>query len=569
MFTRWLNSAADLAASASNKSAATPTAPLALEPLEERQMLSSVTVFAAGQTGEEVMNVFVGEQRIATVENVGGDVDRREFVAYEFELEETFTANDVRIEFVNDLYQPEIGVDRNLVIDAIEVDGVRTETESAEVFSTGTWRPGIGVAPGFLQSEVLHTNGSFEFSAAANPATVFFAGNTWTIEPRNNNADQVSVGEDGSVILSGANGPLSITREITGLQPNDVVTWRIDAFRDAISGSFGSLGQPFATVGLNFYDQDGENFQEERWDISNLQGDLQLQELQFAIPAETTAIFAWIWIDQFPDGVNIPLVVQDFELSVLDTSGDVTPPSLTVNPFSVTRPTEGEINFGLDLNDDLALAAASFGLSPTAIRVEGPNGYTNIAGLRSGIPGTVNSQRLIFGVEGPGGAWGSEDNGTYSIFLNDNSFVDQAGNVAAGGLIGQFQVNIVNLPADTEAPTAQLLVPRPVTSDPGALIRFTLITRDNRSPIPFANVLTVIGPNGQEFQVTGVAGGFDAENQQNFEIFEIPAPFGGWKPANNGEYLVRLDEGSLRDRAGNTAPGGILGSFRIQVGILS
>ena len=70
-----------------------------------------------------------------------------------------------RIVFLNDEYDPANGVDRNLLVDFIEVDDVRYETEAPTTFSTGTWLPEDGLVAGFRESEVLHSSGYFQFFA--------------------------------------------------------------------------------------------------------------------------------------------------------------------------------------------------------------------------------------------------------------------------------------------------------------------------------------------------------------------------------------------------------------------
>mgnify|MGYP000350835791 FL=1 len=72
------------------------------------------------------------------------------------------SASDVRVNFLNDSYDPVTGVDSNVAIDRIEIDGVAFETEAANVFSTGTYTNG-GIQPGFPQSETLHVNGYFQY----------------------------------------------------------------------------------------------------------------------------------------------------------------------------------------------------------------------------------------------------------------------------------------------------------------------------------------------------------------------------------------------------------------------
>ena len=133
---------------------------LEMETLEPRQMLSSVQVFAAGQMGGEEFNLQVGEQTV-----VSFTVTEQQ-QTFTFDTNETLTADDVRIEFANDLWDPANNVDRNLIVDKIVIDGVTYETENAATFSTGTWLPEDGITPGFRLSETLHSNGYFQYSNA-------------------------------------------------------------------------------------------------------------------------------------------------------------------------------------------------------------------------------------------------------------------------------------------------------------------------------------------------------------------------------------------------------------------
>ena len=64
--------------------------------------------------------------------------------------------------FTNPIYNPPT-VDRNLRVDSITVNGVTIQSEDPNVFSTGTWQPGIGITPGSWESETLHGDGYFEY----------------------------------------------------------------------------------------------------------------------------------------------------------------------------------------------------------------------------------------------------------------------------------------------------------------------------------------------------------------------------------------------------------------------
>lgn len=137
---------------------------LQAETLEPRMMLSTVQIFAAGSENTETINLQVSGQTVQSWSNIGGDASAGEFQVFEWSTPENITADQIRIEFPNDIYDPETGIDTNLRVDAIAIDGVRFETESTDVFSTGTWLPEDGIAPGNRESEFLHANGYLQYA---------------------------------------------------------------------------------------------------------------------------------------------------------------------------------------------------------------------------------------------------------------------------------------------------------------------------------------------------------------------------------------------------------------------
>ena len=134
-----------------------------VEPLEDRTMLTTISVFAKGGTGNELVTVNVdGRGTLATISSLPTD----DFQEYQFFIDEPATANDIRIEFVNDLFNPAAGIDRDVIVDRIEIDGNIYQTENAAVFSTGTWTAADGIQAGFGRGDTLHTNGYLQYSNA-------------------------------------------------------------------------------------------------------------------------------------------------------------------------------------------------------------------------------------------------------------------------------------------------------------------------------------------------------------------------------------------------------------------
>ncbi|MBE9032348.1 DUF4347 domain-containing protein, partial [filamentous cyanobacterium LEGE 11480] len=123
-----------------------------------------ITIYAAGSTNAEQMQLQINGTTVQTWNNISGNVDTNTFQAYTYNGN-NIDPNSVRVAFTNDLFDPANGIDRNLVVDRVIIDGTTYQTEDPSVFSTGTWKPADGITPGFRESEVLHANGYFQFAA--------------------------------------------------------------------------------------------------------------------------------------------------------------------------------------------------------------------------------------------------------------------------------------------------------------------------------------------------------------------------------------------------------------------
>ncbi|MCG8449824.1 MAG: hypothetical protein MI725_09630, partial [Pirellulales bacterium] len=146
---------------------------LRFERLEQRRLLAASTIelFAAGQTNEETMELQIDGVTVATFANVGGDAVNRVFQSYSYTHPTAVTLDQLRVAFTNNLGSAP-GVDRNLRVDRLVLDGVSHETEAPTTFSTGTWDPVTDCSPGAKQSEWLHCDGYFAYSEPGGQATV-------------------------------------------------------------------------------------------------------------------------------------------------------------------------------------------------------------------------------------------------------------------------------------------------------------------------------------------------------------------------------------------------------------
>ncbi len=143
----------------------------------------AITIYAAGETGQETMELIIDGTTVAKFENVLGDVAQREFQPFTYETtDNSISADRIRVQFVGDLYEPGV-IDRNLWVDRIEINGIAYETESDNVFSNGTWVNNLGIAPGLRNTETLHTDGYFQY--ANDEPTGYYR----SIDGSNNNLD--------------------------------------------------------------------------------------------------------------------------------------------------------------------------------------------------------------------------------------------------------------------------------------------------------------------------------------------------------------------------------------------
>ncbi len=127
-----------------------------------------ITIFAAGAENTETMELRIDGNTVRTWNNIGGNPDSRTFEAYRYNAANNVAPDRISIAFTNDLVDQAAGIDRNLHVDRIVVDGQTIQTEDPKIFSTGTWKAEDGVVPGFRMSEILNANGEFRFADTTN-----------------------------------------------------------------------------------------------------------------------------------------------------------------------------------------------------------------------------------------------------------------------------------------------------------------------------------------------------------------------------------------------------------------
>ena len=193
-----------------------------------------IEVFAAGSTGDEQMQLQIGSNIVATWSLAGTSANGTpNYRTFNYNVD-GISPNEVRINFINDLYNPGAGIDRNLRIDRVRIDGVDYQAEAPSVFSTGTWKPQDGIAAGNRESEFLHANGYFQFAGNATGTIVRIHATGQTGQ------ETAQLLLDGNVVQTFNN--VSITPSVYQYQFNQIVTadrLRIAFANDAYDPSTG------------------------------------------------------------------------------------------------------------------------------------------------------------------------------------------------------------------------------------------------------------------------------------------------------------------------------------------
>jgi RHS repeat-associated protein len=124
---------------------------------------TSVTVRARGDMGGEQFTLSIAGTVVGTY-TVGTSYQN-----YTYRSSRIVTPGQVRVSFINDLWEPANNIDRNLYVDYMELSsGVSTQryqTEDSSVYGTGLWVQGEGAVSGFRRMDWLASNGYFQYAS--------------------------------------------------------------------------------------------------------------------------------------------------------------------------------------------------------------------------------------------------------------------------------------------------------------------------------------------------------------------------------------------------------------------
>lgn len=96
----------------------------------------------------------------------------------------TVTADQVKIKYINDCYDPNTDSDRSLFVDSITIDTTTYQSESPSTYSEGSWSQNNQCGGGYKQQETLNcNNGFFQYSTSTAPPPTVTPTNTPTPTP--------------------------------------------------------------------------------------------------------------------------------------------------------------------------------------------------------------------------------------------------------------------------------------------------------------------------------------------------------------------------------------------------
>jgi uncharacterized delta-60 repeat protein len=241
---------------------------------------------------------------------------------------------------------------------------------------------------------------------------------------------------------------------------------------------------------------------------------------------------------------------------------DVTPPSGAISAPNVTSDGGGSYSFTITYSDNVAVDASTINISNASVITPGGARLTPRLVTLSPDDGDAGSIVATYTVDAPGGSWGTEDNGTYSVTLHMQTVRDTAANEAP-----EFSVSFNAAIAGTNAPPAATISSGDVTAPSSGTHTVTVLYTDDQginSGTIDVNDISVTGPAGA-LAVTGVSVTPGGSGSPQTAVYTIAPPAGGWTSAANGAYTVAVNANQVADTAGSTAPGTV-GGFNVSIG---
>jgi hypothetical protein len=268
--------------------------------------------------------------------------------------------------------------------------------------------------------------------------------------------------------------------------------------------------------------------------------------------------------------VDQPTPVQtNYAFTVTGSAVDTTPPTAVADTQNVTAAGTQFVDFAVTFSDNVDLDGPSTRYDASIdIHVQLDNG-ASFTFFPLYADGDINSpayndsptRTVYYRLFAESGGYTSDDNGTYTLVINDNStnnppeqnVHDAAGNNIAPLTVGSFRIAIGS--PDTTRPTASLQASPPIAGQ--ALWTFNVLYQDggglNTNSFGNSNI-RVTGPASYNQLATFVSATPTTNIDGSYlATYTAPAPGGYWDSTDAGTYSIALQANTVKDLAGNSA----------------
>ena len=242
---------------------------------------------------------------------------------------------------------------------------------------------------------------------------------------------------------------------------------------------------------------------------------------------------------------------------------DTTAPTATVNAGNITGGGSDTYSFTVNYADNIAIDSQTINVNN--VSVTDPNGgrHHPLRVTLSPDDGDASQILATYTIAAPGGDWGAEDNGTYSITLHTQTARDTAVNEVAE-FVTPFDVNVQG--PDVEGPTASISS-GDITAESNGSHTVTVLYSDDRGintgSIGTGDII-VTDPNGVALNVTDVDVSPGGGGSPQTAVYTIAPPAGGWNTNANGAYTVTLKPNEVSDSSDNFAAAAT-GGFNVNI----
>ena len=165
--------------------------------------------------------------------------------------------------------------------------------------------------------------------------------------------------------------------------------------------------------------------------------------------------------------------------------------------------------------------------------------------------------KVLYQITAPGGTWGPEDNGDYTVLLEGEQIADVNSNFMESDTLGTFAISLhpPEIVSAEEAEFTDTIASGYITLyDEDGVAAETLDDQDVR----------VTGPNGFD-QLARFVEFTTISSTQVKALYEITAPGGTWGSEDNGDYTVLLEGGQIADVNGHFMSSEELGTFPVDL----